>query len=160
MLRLMAIAWLAWLNSGCNVIGPSCVSRQERGSVTSIAGQVAAGQIAWHQVRYETRGSQNDARVDWPDARLADGPRLMFYATRADCMDFKLPANGNTGDCAILARAGRGDLGLANTLIVTHGRGNPETLGSPPEYKIWVVGDPERLTGYTIEITWFFGPDC
>ncbi len=160
MVRLMAIGLVAWLTTGCNIIGPSCVSRQERGTVTSITGQVAAGQVVTHQVKYEPRGSQNDALVDWPDARLADGPRLMFYATRVECTAFRLPANGNTGDCAILASAGRGDLGLANTLTVTHGRGNPETLGKPPEYKIWVVGDPERFTGYTINITWFFGPDC
>jgi hypothetical protein len=160
MVRLIAIGTLAWLTTGCSVIGPSCVSRQERGTVTSITGQVAAGQIAMHRVPYEAQGSQNDARVDWPDARSADGPRLRFYATRVECTDFQLPANSNIGDCATLASAGRGDMGLANTLIVTHGRGNPERLGNPPEYKIWVAGDPERLTGYTIEITWFFGPDC
>jgi hypothetical protein len=160
MLRLAAIGLIAVLASGCNVVGPSCVSRQERGTVTTITGQVEGGQIVTHQVRYEPQGSQNDARVDWPDARMADGPRLMFYATKVGCTDFRLPANSNTGDCAILASAGRGELGLANTLTVTHGRGNPERLGSPPEYKIWVVGDPERFAGYTITITSFFGPDC
>jgi hypothetical protein len=115
MLRLAAIGLIAVLASGCNVVGPSCVSRQERGTVTTIPGQVGGGQIVTHQVRYEPQGSQNDARVDWPDARMADGPRLMFYATKVGCTDFTLPANSNTGDCAILASAGRGELGLANT---------------------------------------------
>ena len=38
----------------------------------------------------------------------------------------------NAGDCAILASAGRGEMGVAAHLIVTHGRGNPEQLGNPP----------------------------
>ena len=66
----------------------------------------------------------------------------------------------NAADCAILARAGAGDVGIASTLTVTHGRGNPEQLGDPADYKIWVVGDPQRAAAYTITITWFFGPDC
>jgi hypothetical protein len=160
MARLMATTLLATLTSSCGLVGPTCVSRQQRGSVTTITGRVEPGQVLSHQVRYDTRGSQNDARVEWSDARLPDGPRLRFFATRVGCSDFEPPAASNAGDCAVLSRAGAGDLGIADTLSVTHGRGNPEQLGNPPEYKIWIVGDPQRGALYTITITWFFGPDC
>ena len=46
------------------------------------------------------------------------------------------------------------------TLIVTHGRGNPEVLGTPPEFKVWVVGDATQRVSYTLTATWFRGPDC
>jgi hypothetical protein len=46
------------------------------------------------------------------------------------------------------------------SLIVTNGRGNPDILGTPAEYKLWVAGDPSQSVAYSISITWFFGPDC
>jgi hypothetical protein len=45
-------------------------------------------------------------------------------------------------------------------VIVTHGRGNPEILGTPPTNKVWIVGDRRQDVDYTIDISWFFGPDC
>lgn len=146
---------------GCGLIGPSCLERQQRGPVTTLQGTVAAGAVAPHLVPYEPSGSQNDAQVGWDGRSSTDPPRLRFYATRSGCTDFKAPpAASNDAACAIIASAGWTEVGIASTLIVTHGRGNPERLGSPPEYKIWVVGDAERSVGYTITITWFYGPDC
>jgi hypothetical protein len=107
---------------------------------------------------YDTRGSQNDARLSWPAQGGADGAQLRAYATRATCEAFTLPAESNTGECAILASAGWSPAGTSTTVIVTHGRGNPERLGTPPEYKLWIVSD--RFTGYTITVRWFYGPDC
>jgi len=161
MLRLTSIAALVVCNAGCAVLGPSCIARQERGTVTTISGDVGAGQVASHTVRYATEGSQNDANFSWAGDTSPEGPRLNLYATKAGCSQFSLPPDSNTGDCATLARAGSLDSGnIATTLVITHGRGNPERLGDPPEYKLWIVGDAARAASYTIRITWFYGPDC
>jgi hypothetical protein len=156
MMRIIA-AVLALSSQGCGLIGPSCLARQNRGSVTTLTGVVEPGQIVMHRVSYATEGSQNDAQISWGDQYAANGPRLKVYATKVECADFAPPP---TASCSILASAGSGDLGIATTLIVTHGRGNPEILGSPPEYKLWVVGDPGRSVRYTISVSYFYGPDC
>jgi hypothetical protein len=159
MLRLAAIASCVFCSWACDLLGPTCLGRQQRGTVTTIAGRVEPGQMVSHLVRYETSGSQNDADIQWAGYRSEGGPRITVYATRAGCVDFEPSAAA--GACAILSRAGTLPSGnIATTLIVTHGRGNPEVLGQPAEYKIWVVGDPEQTAHYTISITWFFGPDC
>jgi hypothetical protein len=116
--------------------------------------------VVSHLVRYGTSGSQNDARLSWDSQRSASPARVRIFATRSGCTDFQPPPAVNGGECAVVAAAGWTEVGIATTLIVTHGRGNPERLGSPPEYRIWVVGDAERSARYTIDITWFFGPDC
>lgn len=159
MLRLAAILSCVVCSWACDLLGPTCLGRQQRGSVTTITGRVEPGQIAAHRVRYETSGSQNDAHIQWDGDRRADGPRINVYATRAACIDFD-PSTAS-GACAILSRAGALPGGnIASTLIVTNGRGNPEVLGQPAEYKLWVVGDPLQTAHYTISITWFYGPDC
>jgi len=158
--HLAAAGLLATSTWGCAVLGPTCVARQQRGTVATLQGEVAAGQMASHQVRYATEGSQNDGHVSWDSQYSPTAPRLRFYATRSACTDFHPPPASNGEACAVLASAGWTEIGVASTLIVTHGRGNPERLGSPPEYRIWVVGDAERTARYTIAITWFFGPDC
>ena len=56
--------------------------------------------------------------------------------------------------------AGSFNGGFVGTLTIANGRGNPEILGTPPEYKLWIVGDSRQGAAYTIVITWFFGPDC
>jgi hypothetical protein len=114
--------------------------------------------MVMHRVLYDTRGSQNDAAIEWPDQRTADGPRLNVYATLATCEQFTLPADANSGTCAILARGGWVSQGITTGLILTHGRGNPERLGTPPEYKLWVTSD-QSIT-YSIVLSYFFGPDC
>lgn len=158
-MKRVAVAGLAAaLGWNCGLTGPSCLERRESGPVATISGDVAAGAIASHEVRYDTRGSQNDARISW--SGQGDGTRIRVYATRVGCTDFRTDDVGSSGDCAVLASAGAFDGGIATTLIVTHGRGNPEVLGSAPAYKLWVVGDSERNASYTIAITWFFGPDC
>jgi hypothetical protein len=43
--------------------------------------------------------------------------------------------------------------------LLTNGRGNPAVLGTPAEYKLWVVGDAEQSSAYAIDITWVRGPD-
>jgi hypothetical protein len=157
MRHIVAVVLALW-SAACNLIGPSCVSRQERGTVATIDGMVGANELAVHRLAYDTRGSQNDATFLWPAVTMQDGARFHVYATRASCEDFVLPADNNTGECAILARAGWTPIGAARTVILTHGRGNPERLGSPPEYKLWVTSD--RFTSYSFTVTYFFGPDC
>jgi hypothetical protein len=163
--RLWAV-WALWTPSalcswGCGLIGPSCLDRQQRGSVTALDGEIAPGQIASHQVPYGTEGSQNDVNIVWPDQTTRAGPRISVYATKTDCVEFLPPGSGA---CAPIGSRG-GTTGadgefVQNRLIVTNGRGNPDILGSPAEYKLWVVGDPERMVRYSINITWFYGPDC
>lgn len=102
-------------------------------------------------------------------------PRIKVYATKVDCVDF---SPNQTGACANIGGGGgtlsptarpcvidrtcqpEADDIVQNSLTVTHGAGNPEVLGQPAEYKLWVVGDPARHVSYGIEITWFRGPDC
>lgn len=159
MLRFIAVVSCAFCSCACNLLGPTCLGRQHRGTVTTLSGQVGPGAIVSHLVRYETSGSQNDADIQWGGFRSEGGPRITVYATQPGCVDFQ-PSTA-AGACAILSRAGTLASGnIATTLIVTHGRGNPEVLGQPPEYKIWIVGDPKQTAYYTITITWFFGPDC
>ena len=126
--------------------------------MATLNGSVVAGEVVMHRVAYDTRGSQNDARIDWPGRLDADGPRLNVYATLVSCEAFTLPAEANSGSCAILARGGWTAAGIVSGLILTHGRGNPERLGTPPEYKLWITSD--RSTSYSINVTYFFGPDC
>ena len=65
------------------------------------------------------------------------------------------------GPWKILSSAGGSEgATIATRLVVTHGRGNPEVLGTPPEFRLWIVGDPARSTFYTMTVTWFHGPDC
>jgi len=155
------IVLLVFCNTACGIIGPSCVERRQSGNVISISGQVHAGEIVSHRVAYATEGSQNNARFSWQGEASPDGPRLAIYATKAGCANFTLPPHANTGDCAVLARAGQIESGIVtDTLIVTHGRGNPERFGTPPEYIIWVVGDPVQFTGYSLSITWVYPFNC
>ena len=158
-----AIGILMATTPACGLVGPSCLSRQHEGSVTSLTGEVAAGRIAVHRVPYGTEGSQNDIQITWDGQWVASGPRIRVYTTKVDCVDFT-PERG-AGPCASVgssggfAEPGTGQF-VQTSLIVTNGRGNPDILGSPPEYKLWVVGDADRATRYSITITWFYGPDC
>lgn len=159
-MRTIAAGLVLLCSWSCGVIGPSCTERQERGTVTSVSGEVAAGETALHQVPYGTQGSQNDAEISWAGQSTAGGPRIRVYATRVACTDFRPPPAIAGGACSVLATAGAFDGGVATTLIITNGRGNPDVLGSPAEYKLWIVGDPAQSARYTINITWFYGPDC
>jgi hypothetical protein len=147
-------------SAACNVTGPTCGSRQKSGTVATISGAVGAGQLARHVVPYATEGSQNNVAFEWPGARSVDPPRLTIYATRSSCADFIPPPAATSGECAVLAQAGWFDGLVVQTLIVPHGRGNPEVLGNPPEYVLWVVGDRRQPVSYTASITWWYGPDC
>lgn len=146
--------------SGCGLFGPSCLERQERGSGATLSGTVGAGQTVVHQIAYDTRGSQNDVTVDWQGLGLPDGPRVRIYATRTACADFSPPPAANSTACTVLGIAGFVDGQVARSLIITNGRGNPDVLGSPAEYKLWIVGDLIQAAAYTVTTTWFFGPDC
>lgn len=156
----VTLGWVIVLlaTPACSPIGPSCVARQDRGTVVAFEGEVDAGATTAHRVRYDPAGSQNvvQLRTDGPAGR--EGPRV--YATRADCLDFTPAGAGGAGACAVLAAGGALDGVFVTTLVIAHGRGNPEILGSPPAYVLWVVGDPERRTRYTLDITWSRGPDC
>jgi hypothetical protein len=112
-------------------------------------------------VSYGTVGSQNDVHIEWFGQSSPNGPRIRVYATRAGCTEFVPP--GGAGVCAPIGSGGgtqpNGEF-VQNSVTVTNGRGNPEILGVPAEYKLWIVGDPSVSVRYTIDITWFFGPDC
>jgi hypothetical protein len=127
---------------------------------------VGAGDIASHLVPYDTRGSQNDARISWTGQGTAAGPRLTVYATQAGCVDFTAPTqanpNPNQGDCRPIALAG-GYLGpdgqLVPTSLTVTGPGNGQSAGFH-EYKLFIVGDPAQTATYSIAISYFSGPDC
>jgi hypothetical protein len=180
-MRTALVVLLATASYGCGVLGPGCLDRQQRGSVTSLSAVAPAGGLVAHRVWYATEGSQNDVRISWAGQHESGGPRLHVYATRTSCVEFTPPADnrppepgacesvGQTGsvlsaDARPCARNGSceplpAEL-VQTSLLVTHGRGTPERLGSPPEYVLWVVGDAARDAGYAMAITWFFGPDC
>lgn len=157
--RLVLVSTLV-AECGCGLIGPSCLGRQRRGTVAVVSGEVGPGGISVHRVTYDIEGSQNNVDLVWPESNRVGGPRLVAYATRAACDSFGLPASANTGECRVLAATPSvNGVGVA-TLIVTHGRGNPEVLGMPPEFKVWVVGDDTRRVSYMLTVTWSRGPDC
>jgi hypothetical protein len=161
--------------AGCGLAGPSCLAQQKSGTVTGVDGIVDAGAIAMHVVPYGTEGSQNDLRISWP-GQSSGRPVLKVYATKTGCTDFS-PVRA-TGDCVTIGSPGgslspnarpcvaantcqpNADEIVQNSLIIASGQGNPDIIGSPPQYKLWVVGDPQAATHYTISITWFRGPDC
>ena len=144
----------------CDLVGPSCLERRETGHAASVTGAVGRGEIVAHRIPYDTRGSQNDVRLTWTGQADPGGPRLRFYATRTDCAGFQPPPAAADPACASLAGAGVIDGIVINELHVTHGRGNPERLGTPPEFLLGVVGDPDREAAFTADVTWLFGPDC
>jgi hypothetical protein len=181
LLAIVAAGSLIPALSGCGVVGPSCLERQQRGPVTSLTGNVAAQQVSSSVVPYDQRGSQNDVNISWAGQGLSGEPRIVMYATAAECTEFVPPAPGErtddiTGPCRIISRCG-GSLApdarpcaqagtcsptaeeiICRSLIVT-GPGN----GAPPgfsQYKLHVVGDATRIVNYSIAITYFFGPDC
>ena len=160
-----ALGLLVATAPGCGLIGPSCLARQNRGTVTTLSGEVEAQKVAVHRVPYGAEGSQNDVNITWNGQFGAGGSRIKVYATRVECVEF-VPENPfpASGPCGSIGSAGgaRVDDGvlLQTSLVITNGRGNPDILGSPPEYKLWVVGDSTQKTRYTMTITWFYGPDC
>lgn len=147
-------------HSACGLVGPSCVDRQRRGTVGVVTGQVDPGEMAVHLLPYGLEGSQNDVEISWSASNPSSPPRLEAYATRAGCSQFVLPTGANVGDCRVIAASALQVGSRAASLIVTHGQGNPEILGTPAEYKLWVVGDSAQAVSYTITTTWFRGPDC
>lgn len=167
--------------TGCGIVGPSCLERQERGPAALLAGQVEVGQVTSHVVPYDARGSQNDVNITWAGQGSVEGPRLRVYATASSCADFVPPDVNDTTDadrgvCTIIARCG-GSLApdarpcardnscqptpdeiICSSLIVT-GPGN----GAPADfrdYKLHIVGDPKQGSAYSVTVTWFLGPDC
>ena len=158
-MKIVAILLALASMSAC-ITGPSCVSRQRRGTVEPVAGTVFAGEVVSHIVRYATDGSQNNLEVSWTGMRQPGGPQLAIYVTRASCEALNVSATLPGDSCRVLARGGSIDGAIATTVIVTHGRGNPEILGTPPTYKVWIVADRRQDVDYTIDISWFFGPDC
>lgn len=173
--KLIAAAFLVVSSYGCNLIGPSCLSLKHSGAVTTLNGEVAAGKMVSQRVRYGSEGSQNGLEIRWPGQFTVAGPKLRVYATKVDCVDFVPPGTGVCGDlggfsgtispnarpCAVnhTCNPEPGDI-VQTSMIITNGHGNPERLGNPAEYMLWIVGDPEQNASYTINITWFYGPDC
>ena len=64
-LAILAVSAQTVVTSGCGVVGPSCLERQERGPVTSVGGSVQALQVVSSVVPYDQRGSQNDVNISW-----------------------------------------------------------------------------------------------
>lgn len=85
----LAVFALALVSVNCGLVGPSCLDRRESGLVATVNGDVAPGQMAVHLMPYDTRGSQNDARITWAN-QTTTGPRVRMYATRASCTSFHL----------------------------------------------------------------------
>jgi hypothetical protein len=168
MTRVTGTAAIAGLiaASGCGIVGPSCLDRQKTGDVTTVSGTVEAGQVTSHLIPYDTRGSQNDARIRFTGQGTLTGPRIMVYATDARCDAFKPPPADNPvadqGLCTPFEWPG-GYLGpdgaLVPTTLTITGPGNGAPAGFH-EYKLFIVGDPKQMASYTISITWFSGPDC
>jgi hypothetical protein len=161
--------------AGCGIVAPSCLDRQKRGAVFSLDGEVGAGSVAVHRVQYGTEGSQNDLQITWP-GQMSGAARIKVYATSVGCVDFS-PAAAS-GACALVGGAG-GTLSptprpcvtahtcqpsdediIQSSLTITNGQGNPDVLGTPAEYTLWVVGDPQAAVRYSITATYFRGPDC
>lgn len=176
-----ALIAIAVATAGCGIVGPSCLERQQRGTVASLAGHVEAGQVASHAVTYDLQGSQNDVNISWAGQGSVEGPRLRVYATASSCAEFVPPDVNDTTDadrgvCTIIARCG-GSLApdarpcardnscqptpdeiICRSLTVT-GPGN----GAPADfrdYKLHIVGDAKQGSTYSVTVTWFFGPDC
>ena len=123
-----------------------------------MSGTIEAGQTVVHRVAYGTEGSQNNVNVSWTGQTASNSPQLQSFVTRVTCENFT-PADA-TGACAILARGGSFEGHIASSLVVTNGRGNPDVLGTPAEYKLWVVGDSQQPAAYSVVTTYFYGPDC
>lgn len=106
--------------------------------------------------------ASNTIEVTWPGAGAPGGPRLWFVATRSACSAFpREVALDPSSPCAVLAEAGqRHDGPLVSSMTVTHGRGNPAVLGTPPDYRVWIVNDATAPTPFTLDARWSFGPDC
>lgn len=160
----LSLALLLAATDACSLLGPSCLAQQQSGTVTTLTGDVTAGTMAVHQVPYGSDGSQNDVGIRWDGQFDTSGPRLRVYATKVDCVEF-VPDKPASGPCASIGNAsGFADRATGNfvqsSLVLTNGRGNPDILGSPPEYKLWVLGDSSVDVRYTITISWFYGPDC
>ena len=179
--RAIVAVLLAVAASRCGlIVGPICRARQHQAPVATLSGDVAAGTIVVHRVKYGTAGSQNDLRLTWTGQHEPDGPRLRVYLTRVECQALDpLGDRGPRGDaCAHIGSVGstispdaRSCVRSGNctpqssdlvqvTAGLSHGRGNPETLGPAAEYKVWIVGDARRPATYRIDITSFYGPDC
>lgn len=157
-LRAGILACAVVSGAGCNPLAASCLSRQKTGPVASVSGTVGAGQTLVHRLPYGTDGSQNTVNVSWASQGGSGAPQVQFYATRTACENFA-PENA-TGACAVLGRGGWFEGHIVSSLTITNGRGNPDVLGTPAEYKLWVVGDAQQSASYSVMTTWFYGPDC
>ena len=177
--RMFAAAVLAACQAACSVLGPSCLSQQHRGQVQSLAGPVQRRQLVTHTLRYDQRGSQNNLEFSWTGGGTLSGPRLMFFATGPDCVDFAPPSDDVRGDagpcraignvsghvaldarpCALAGTCLASRDEIIYTSIIITGPGN----GAPPgfsEYKLHIVGDARVAADYSVSVTWFYGPDC
>ena len=158
--RRVALVVCILCSPACGLLGPSCSDRRQGGIVTTFTGDVGAGQLVVHRLRYETQGSQNNIDVAWDGQSATAGPRLRFYVTRIECTSFDPPPAAGSPACSVLASGGAMGEYQAGRLIVTNGRGNPDVLGTPAEFLLWVVGDVTQGARYSVTSSWFYGPDC
>jgi hypothetical protein len=153
----LMLVMIAALQSGCGIIGPTCSG--QTGSVFSISGELAAGAMVVHEVPYGTEGSQNDGQFTWVGA-APDDPKPELFFTRTECNEFDHHNPEEDGPCAVLARAGWDEGRRHMSYILTHGQGNPLTLGPSDHYKLWIVGDSAQTVFYTLSARWNRPVDC
>jgi len=159
--------------TGCaGLRAKACLQQQQRGNVFYLSGEVAPGGNTVHKVLYGTEGSQNNIKITWSGQWGPGGPRLTLYATRTVCMNAAEVGTSGTiwrppgqvaPPCATVGNKNgimvEGEF-VQTGLIITNGRGNPDVLGSPAEYKLWIFGDPDKRALYSIVSSYFYGPDC
>jgi len=152
---------LGLLTPACALLGPTCAGRRDGGPVTLVTGVAPAGGQTSLVLRYETAGSQNTIDVRWPGAGTADGARVWFEVTRPGCETGPDTAATPVEACGVLAQGGQRDDGpLVSSLVVTHGRGNPLVLGTPPDYRVWATNAAAVPVPFTLDVRWSYGPDC
>lgn len=154
---------LAVLGAGCALLPSACLKRQVRREAWTVTGSIPAGHSVDRVVEYAVEGSQNDLSIRWTGQGTVGGPRLVVFATRVECMTAQAAAS-RSGVCGRIGSAG-GSMAkpgefVQQSLTIVHGRGNPEVLGSPARYRLWIVGDAQQTTSYTITSASFYGPDC
>lgn len=158
--KALAVALSGLSGAGCSLLAPTCLSQQQQHAADPIYATAQAGQRVVHRVSYDARGSQNDVEIEWNDRTL--GRRLAAYATRATCETGPDRAAPYDADCRVLSSGGSTEAASTGAihLTVTHGRGNPEVLGNPPAFKVWLVADADHSVFYILTPSSFYGPDC
>ena len=180
-LAILAVGAQTVVTSGCGVIGPSCLERQQRGSVTSVTGSVDALQVveqrgALRSTRFAERRRDQLGRSGFlgraATRSLRNCCRLRrVHTTRAGCAErrhyrplpdhFAVRWNPGTGCPRVRASWHMPCHVRGHRLpLIDRHRSRQRCTSGFSQYKLHVVGDAARQVSYSISITYFFGPDC